>query len=383
MPTEVLADREKWWHQFRRLIVPDWIWQLTWLRRLPSYHRMVNFRECTRSRWRVLLDMLYIFMMLRTIPEHYGPNRLWEVPRKKWLMYYSCPYAPIQRGRIARRVYPFEYEPLYNNKVLAAQLCRGLSVRQPSIFGTLRPDEQYRQRLVELLDAGGEDRVFLKPVFGRSGIGICIAERAGADVVVRASDGSLTPLARFTLELPVFVQELIRQDARMAAISSASVNTIRVVTLLTPSDEVLIAGCVLRSGVGNSFVDNWGTGGVAVGVETETGRLRKHGSDWTGSLYEKHPTSGFVFDGFQIPEWNRILEAARTVQRELPFSRIAGLDICLNHDATPTVIEINGLPDIGLLEQMNGPLLADPKALRFFGDYDLLVTRKQKRLLAS
>src|SRR3954471_147667 len=106
MAKEKLSSDEKRSTRLRELIVPDWLWQLVWLRHLPAYFRIIPWKECPRAGWRGWLGLLYIFFKLRTVPQHYGYCRWWEVPRGGWGKYYGTPYPPIQRGRLAKRVYP-------------------------------------------------------------------------------------------------------------------------------------------------------------------------------------------------------------------------------------------------------------------------------------
>lgn len=380
MSGETLSGKLRRSVQLRTLLVPDWLWQLTWLRHLPEYYLSVLRQESRPPRWQIVFDLLYIFFKLKVVPEHYGPCRLWDVPRKDWVLYYGSPYTPLARARLAKRIYPVHYEVLYDDKLVGAQLCKGLDVRQPTIYGTLQPGESSRHRLESILNASGQSRLMLKPVFGRSGMGIVILERTDAGIIVHTRDGDV-PLSEFQLDWPVFLQEVIQQHPAIASIWNSSVNTIRVITLQSISGEVVIVGGGMRFGVGKSYVDNWSAGGVSVGVNTRTGRLRKFAYDKWGNEYTHHPSSGVQFDGFQLPHWQAILDTARKVQRELSFSRLGGADICLDQDGTPVVIEVNGLPDLVPREQLNGPLLAEPEILRAFADNDLLVSEAQRRLL--
>ena len=238
-----------------------------------------------------------------------------------------------------------------------------MSVKQPTIYGILEPDGPFRDQLTAIFQSSGQRQLMLKPVFGRSGIGIVLVERKESGIVVRVR-GTEVPLSDFQLEYPVFLQEVIRQHPAIAAIWNSSVNTMRIITMLTIRGEVIIIGCAMRFGVGQSIVDNWSAGGVAAGIDTETGRLRKYAGDMFGKQHTQHPSSQFTFDGFQIPEWPAILDAARAIQKELPFSKIAGMDLCLDENAKPVLIEINGLPDWTVPEQLNGPMLANPQILK-------------------
>jgi len=192
MANDIIDGEDSWFLQLRRLIVPNWIWQFAWLRHLPRYYRSVDWTECKRSGWQVVLDMLYIFFRLRTVPEHYAPNRLWERPRSEWPLYYGCPYTPVAWGRIARRVYPFRYRVLYNDKLVCAMLCKGLNIRQPVIYGRLEPGAGFHNDAARILESSGQQQLMLKPVFGRSGIGIVRIERTadGSRALLRQSDAA-------------------------------------------------------------------------------------------------------------------------------------------------------------------------------------------------
>ena len=84
------------------------------------YYRSIIWKDCDRPGWKVVLDMLYLFFKLHIIPEHYADCRLWEHPRSEWVKYFGSPYTPVQWGRFAKRVFPFEYGVLYYDKLVGA-----------------------------------------------------------------------------------------------------------------------------------------------------------------------------------------------------------------------------------------------------------------------
>jgi len=155
----------------------------------------------------------------------------------------------------------------------------------------------------------------------------------------------------------------------------------RVVTMLTAAGEAILVGANIRFGIGNSIVDNTSAGGISVGIDPATGGLKKYAHAMNCRRYTQHPTSGFTFEGFQIPGWPAVLQAALSIQRILPFSKIAGFDICVDENGRPVLIEINGLPDLVPMEQLNGPLLANRRTLQAFAEYDLLPSQLQRDLL--
>ena len=169
----------------------------------------------------------------------------------------------------------------------------------------------------------------------------------------------------------------------MAALSLNSVNTIRVVTMINLQGQVLILNASLRMGVGDSFVDNFSAGGVSAGIDPEAGRLMRYAYDRDWNRYIEHPTTKKVFEDFRVPEWSRIVGTARSIQGFFPFYRLLGLDLAIEQNGEPVLIELNGAPDLVGLEQKAGPLLRSEPVLRAFGEYGLLVNKYQRRLYAD
>ena len=164
---------------------------------------------------------------------------------------------------------------------------------------------------------------------------------------------------------------------------SRSVNTLRCFTMLTKLGEVVLVNGSMRSGVGESFVDNWSAGGVSVGIDCEKGVLKKYAYDRRWNRFAAHPTSGTVFEDYPIPEWERVRVMAISIQKAFSFFRMLGLDLAIGPGGEPLLIEINGAPDLAALEQKAGPLLKSQPVLRAFGEYDLLVNKHQKRLYSE
>ena len=169
----------------------------------------------------------------------------------------------------------------------------------------------------------------------------------------------------------------------MALFSDASVNTVRILTMLTGHGDILIVSAALRAGIGGAIIDNWSAGGIGVGIDRRGGRLKKFAYDKRSRAYPAHPTTGVVFEDRPVPEWDRLSAFAADVQRAFPFYRLLGLDLALDQAGEPVLIEINGAADLTFNEQVAGPLLKSVDVLRAFGDEDLLVNRHQRRLYAD
>ena len=350
---------------------------------LPACYARVRSRADMRSPgWRTARDLLVLFFSYRTFPDHYERYRLWEVDRRAWKYYYGSNYHPHQRSRLRKGVQPPAYRVIFNDKYLCGLICKALGIPTPPIHGVVDPADDYRSLIYGWLRTSAAGAVIIKPQFGETGRNIVLAEKTDQRVRVRSGTG-LGELGDFVLREKSVVQEVVRQDARMAAFADDSLNTVRVVTMLTGAGEVLIVSAALRAGIGGAIIDNWSAGGIGVGIDVRDGRLGEFAYDKRSRAYPAHPTSGIVFAGRAVPAWDRLSAFAADVQRAFPFYRLLGLDLALDQAGEPVLIEINGAADLTFNEQVAGPLLESVDVLRAFGDEDLLVNRHQRKLYAG
>jgi Sugar-transfer associated ATP-grasp len=341
---------------------------------------LVNWKECARSAIGVVSDFLYIFFRLKCYPDNYSACRLDEKPRETWSYYYGSTYNPHPRKRLRKDVQRYDYQVIFNDKSVSELVCRGVGLRLPRYFGELEPTEQYARKISTIFMSNeGMNKIILKPVMGHAGRGIDVAYRSGSEIVVKTG-ASVIPLNDYRLQSTVIVQEYIQQHSRLAAISSSSVNTIRLVTLWTKAGETILISAAMRFGVGNAHVDNWSSGGIAVGVDHHTGRLMEVAFDKHGNRFHVHPDSKHAFLGFQLPFWEETVAIATKLQEAANFYRLIGVDVAITDDG-PMLIEMNANPDIVFQEQTAGPLLRDPRVLREFAEYGLLYNDAQLRLM--
>ncbi|OGR06962.1 MAG: hypothetical protein A2511_17245 [Deltaproteobacteria bacterium RIFOXYD12_FULL_50_9] len=341
---------------------------------------LIKWEECTKSRFAVICDLFDLFFRHKTFPDHYGPCRLWEIDKRKWPLYYGSSYHPYQRARLRKKVQRYEYQLLFNDKFVCELLCKGLGVNNPQTLCVLEKEGGYRIKIEDCFKKDADEVLIIKPIQGHAGLGIVLAMNSNLGIQIKARS-KMIPLAEFILPEDAIVQKIVKQDERIALISKHSINTIRVVTLYTRDEKVLIVSATMRFGVGDAFVDNWSAGGVAAGVDLTTGKLKRFAFDKRGTRYLNHPLSNVRFENFQVPEWEKILYLATLVQKEFSFYRLLGMDIAVNDNSEPILIEVNANPDIIFQEQTSGPLLENPQVLNAFAEYELLVNKHQKKLL--
>ncbi|PJF33183.1 MAG: hypothetical protein CUN57_02825, partial [Phototrophicales bacterium] len=84
-------------------------------------------------------------------------------------------------------------------------------------------------------------------------------------------------------------------------------------------------------------------GAVGVAVNITSGETF-HAAQ-KGRYVETHPDTGENLIGFKISEWERILELCQGASEAIPLG-FMGVDICIDHQLGPLILEVNGRPGI-------------------------------------
>lgn len=176
-----------------------------------------------------------------------------------------------------------------------------------------------------------------KPIMGSRGCGIF-------KIPQQCSDSEIEKLFEMCKQDNVLLEECIHAYPTIAAFHPASLNTIRVVTVSNET-ECVIFGALLRMGAGDSFIDNTHSGGIYASIDVKSGVIDTDGIDSLGNHYSRHPDTGLPIKGFQIPYWNRLVEACQSASRVMPKTLFAGWDICVREDGRIELIEGNHAPD--------------------------------------
>jgi len=167
---------------------------------------------------------------------------------------------------------------------------------QGRLTGPSGADLSDEEALARVVEVGGQ--AFAKLRCGAGGMGAeVLREDMQAIQAIRADRRSR------------IVQRRIEQHPAMVAWNESSLNTIRIDTFLHEG-EMSFSGAYLRIGRAGSVVDNFSNGGVAVGINLETGRLARFGRQkpkFGTKIFTEHPDTGIVFEGQEIPFWPEVL----------------------------------------------------------------------------
>lgn len=86
-------------------------------------------------------------------------------------------------------------------------------------------------------------------------------------------------------------------------------------------------------------------GGLGIGIDMDSGQLKK-GFDGQ-HYYKNHPDSDQLIQGRQIPLWKETLNLAINTSKAFPLDYL-GIDIVLDQQLGPLVMEINVRPGLGI-----------------------------------
>ena len=192
--------------------------------------------------------------------------------------------------------------------------------------------------------AGRHPVFFMKQVYGSCGISVKRADMSSCPETLRELFDGMIRKGKHIVEEP------IRQSTLIAVFNDSSVNTVRFATILTKQGPEALTS-FMRTGRAGSAVDNGGSGGIFAGVDTETGIVYTPGVDESGRRYEKHPDSGVVYQGYQLPDWEQLVsictEASATAGKK--GCRYVGWDLAYTEGDGWVIVE--GNPRGQLLEQ--------------------------------
>ena len=137
------------------------------------------------------------------------------------------------------------------------------------------------------------------------------------------------------------VQQYLEQSSFMAQFCPTSVNTIRIATYRSVvTNEVHVLNSIMRIGHNGEYVDNAHAGGCFIGV-FQDGRLGKYLCNQYGEKFSSFNGLDFQTSDFQIPNIERVWDFSRKVARSVPHLRLLQLDVAIDKEGNPRLIEFN------------------------------------------
>lgn len=187
----------------------------------------------------------------------------------------------------------------------------------------------------------GQEGIFAKPNHGSCGKGV---------TKLKPSDFSSPEamLQHIRDNKLIILEHALPQHEAMARLHPASVNTLRIVTDLV-QDQIHIAYIMLKIGRGGHCCDNTGQGGMLCRVDPDAGKIRSVATDDYFNIFEAHPDTGVIFEGYEIPMLDQAIALAKKAALEIPQMRHIGWDIAITPTG-PAIIEGNEYPGTDLCQ---------------------------------
>lgn len=157
--------------------------------------------------------------------------------------------------------------------------------------------------------------------------------------------------------LDFIIQERVKSHPIIAQLNPTSLNTIRMITYRR-SNEVFVISATMKIGKAGELVDNGHNGGRFCGIRN--GVL----GDYLYSLspFQQIPFSSqnTLTTAIEIPNYEKLVETAKSLALQLPYSRYAGWDLSIDESGEPLLIEANlSCPGGNIMQIPNGPLFGD------------------------
>lgn len=350
-------------------------------RRLHSFRSLFSLRTYVVNMRMILNDpSVYPEMQRKTKRQRFKDNLIWLLKHHEVNRYYNTYGLDVVGFRNPDDFVPYRKFALVRDDMNLASIGgdRGYNrvciLRDKSVFAAFVSEtvgKQYavpvlastdgrlanvycgdRIKLEDYLNTRKEKDTILKKVNGECGDGVYLLTFENGWRV----NHHTVKLSEFISEIEkseYIIQDRVVQHKKLDRINPSCVNTIRFVTILDKKKKAQEFAHFLRIGVGDSVKDNRATGGYAVNILPD-GVLAARAIGHHDSIV-KHPDTGTVFEGFQLPFWPEVRELVKRVHEQLPDIKSIGWDVAITPDG-PVLIEGNDNWEMGGPQDMEGGL---------------------------
>ena len=270
-----------------------------------------------------------------------------------------------RNAELIMRLNPRKLYPRVDDKVMTKRLAIEAGMAVPELFGIIASQADTR-RINEVV--GERSSFVIKPAHGSGGDGIVVITGRSQRKrdCFRQADGLL--IAGSELQHHVsnivggqyslsgnpdtaLIEYCVKFDPVFTEVSYQGVPDIRVIVYRGFPVMAMVRLPTRRSG-GKA---NLHQGAVGAGIDIRSGRTL------TGVLHnevvEDHPDTGAIFADLEIPHWDFILESAAR-GFEVTGLGYLGVDIVIDRDLGPLILEMNARPGLNIQIANRGGLVS-------------------------
>ena len=246
-------------------------------------------------------------------------------------------------------MYPEYYRCLLEDKLVFEKFINNYPEYAPVNLGFLTPQQIYwKDGLQEPIKnlVKYELDCIVKESFGYGGNHIFLLKINEGTIFINGEKSKIQDVQNLITGRSV-MQELLQQHEKLKQLYPTSINTARIVTVFD-GQQIAVFSTILRVGSNGNFVDNASQGNIFIGIDQETGMLKKHAHQERGlssRLISRHPQTGVVFESFQLPDFENAIDICKRLHRQLHFFFILGWDVAFTVNG-PRIIECNNLYEL-------------------------------------
>ena len=321
---------------------------------------------------------------------------VYDIGPEEFLIF-DLPNRPLATWKNYLRQYPHnstllhilhpqpEPDVLARDKVLSSERCAEHGIAFVPILAVVGRDSvnhpcagrfpllNTHQSIVDS-SAAWPGELFIKPAASSFGQGAMALTRVGdrwQDGERSISDDELADiLLSYRDPRGVLVQPRVSNDPELWPIGADyGLSAVRIITALTESGPEIFA-CLQKILGRKALADNFSDGfaGNLIGIiDPETGRLgltygRKPGHKHLLTRFDRHPGTGQVLNGFQLPQWDAAIDMAKRAAVAFPELPLLGHDIAITTEG-PMFLETNTYWRAGMAQLAAGGLRPKLKSI--------------------
>jgi alpha-L-glutamate ligase-like protein len=255
------------------------------------------------------------------------------------------------------RYNPRRNYPRVDDKLITKRLAIEAGLPVPELYAVVREEHEIAELHAKL---AAREQFVVKPAHGSGGDGILvITGRRGGKY--RRSNGAFISRGEFDHHLSnmlsglfslgghpdhVLVEYCVQFDPIFDNVSYKGVPDVRIIVFLGyPVMAMIRLPTRMSDGKANLH-----QGAIGVGIDIPTGLTRR--GVWGNEPVKEHPDTEHTIVGLAIPRWDELLLIAAKAY-ELSGLGYVGVDIVLDKDRGPLILELNARPGLAI-QMANG-----------------------------
>jgi len=346
----------------------------------------------SKSKMRQLGEIMWLGLKYGFSPIEYEAYRFYLKDKKMTEM-----LTYMSNQEVTSKLRPLIYDErmlvILNNKLLFHRFYGASGIALPKFMGFFHPESGFTNDTLPLrnlddfkrwIQREGINQFFVKPCGGKQGFGVMAIYRIlphGNSYIFEDAEGQewkleklidgLSLRAKETRYSGYILEEVVEQHPLLNRVNQSSLNTCRLLTLKLPDNTVEAPFAIARFGRKNSYVDSWSQGGIAYGVEMDTGKLTRgsFNPQWgTTRTDPSHPDTEVNLQGLSLPYWEETIAQVKKAASITPGIKSIGWDVAITPDG-PLIIEGNSTWSPIAIQSLNGGLLSSRNRdnLRHYG----------------